>query len=413
MLTDSANAPERALSLAQAHRQILHQLDQLGLHANSRTLGEAVVCVQTTLFTADAQEVARGAGKGLLAAAQVGALYEALEHYLSDNWASTALHRQPCSYFAGQPHLRGDGALAVLIQQQQQRIVCRTYRSLIDAQRFSYPLALTCPAYCERPLHDDSTDLRSVRRYSSNNGTAIGATYDEALLHALNESIERDALSLFLLSQFYYAHPRPVRRVDPASLNEDARTYIDALRVQFDGEVIVLDISTACGASTCLAFIDRASTLPTVYGTGTSLDPHHAAWRALTELAQLKRLQAEPPLQAYLLNAQRHLAKFPRLHRCLQFDPAHLMAQPVKWVRLQERRTPLPLREQAGRLVDDLARQGLVPGVCTLFESPLGTALVNVVVPGLERFFLVSTGNVVVAHGRGRQLCAATQEQPA
>ncbi|AZE67677.1 ribosomal protein S12 methylthiotransferase accessory factor [Pseudomonas synxantha] len=409
MNTHSANAPERSLPLEQARRLILKQLDELGLRANLRTLGADILCVQASLLTADSKEAARGAGKGLLAAAEVGALYEALEHYLSDNLPPASFHRQPFSYFASHPHFASDDAVNLLVQKQQGSIVCRTYRSLVDDQPFSYPLALTCPRYNEFPLQDDPTDLRALRRYSSNNGTAIGASYDEALLHALNESIERDALSVFLLNHFYYQRPHSLRRIDPSQLSPDARAYWRELSLQLKGEVILLDISSEFCATTCLAFINSPCAMPTVYGTGTSLTPNHAAWRALTELAQLKRLEAEPPLHAYLLNAQRHLAQFPRLLRCLQFNTDHLLGQPVEWVNLQGSPQPMPLSEQIAHLVKDLAKHGLVSGVCTLFKSHLGTALVNVVVPGLERFFLVSTGNIVVPHRRGRDLCGSPE----
>ncbi|SFA91089.1 MULTISPECIES: YcaO-like family protein [unclassified Pseudomonas] len=404
MHTTHAIAPERSQSLEHAHQQILSQLKALKLRSHLRTVGEEALCVQACLYDAQSTEVARGAGKGHLEAARVGALYEALEHYLSDDLHASPLHRQSSGYFASHSRFEDDGALALLAVQQEDAIVCRTYRSLVDDQWFSYPLALTCPRYCEQPLHDDPTDLRALRRYSSNSGTAIGATRDEALLHALNENIERDALSLFLLEHFYYQHPSGLRRVEPHSLDPESRSVLDALRQQFNAEVVVLDISREFCTTTCLAFINTPSTTPVVYGSGTSLTPTHAAWRALAELAQLQALAAEPLLSRHLLNAQRHLAPFARLQRCLQFSPEHLMAQPVEWVLLHEHEPLSDLGEQITRLVDDMARHNLTPGVCNLFQSRLGTTLVQVVIPGLERFFLVSTGNIVVPQQRGRRL---------
>ena len=400
-----AIAAERCQSLEHAHQQILAQLSALKLRPQLRDVGETGLCVKACLYDTHSTEVARGAGKGYPAAARVGALYEALEHYLSDDLHASPLHRQTFSYFAAPPRLGDDSALHMLVVQQENAIVCRTYHSLVDGQAFSYPLALTCPRYCEQPLHDDPTDLRALRRYSSNSGTAIGATHDEALLHALNENIERDALSLFLLEHFYYRRPLGLCRVDPASLGAEALSVMHALSQQFNAEVVLLDISREFRATTCLAFINKPSAMPAVYGTGTSLAPPHAAWRALTELAQLQMLAAEPPLQGYLLNAQRHLARFPRLQRCLRFSPEYLMTRPVEWVQLHSRQASTDLGEQINHLVDDLARHDLTPGVCSLFQSELGTTLVQVVVPGLERFFLVSTGNIVVPQQRGRRLC--------
>lgn len=410
MSIPQAIAPERCQTLVLAHHQILAQLSALNLRAHLRIVGEGELCVQACLYDAHAIEVARGAGKGPPAAARVGALYEALEHYLSDDLHASPLHCQASGYFVDHPQFVDDSALALLFAQQEDAVVCRTYRSLVDDQSFSYPLALTCPRYCEQPLHNDPTDLRVLRRYSSNSGTAIGATADEALLHALNETIERDALSLFLLEHFYYQRPLSrLRRVYPDSLGPEARAVLQTLSQPFDAEVVLLDISREFCATTCLAFINTPCAMPTVYGSGTSLTPAHAAWRALTELAQLQALAVEPPLSRHLLNAQRHLARFPRLQRCLQFAPERLMAQPVEWVQLHERPAPTGLGEQITLLVGDMASHNLTPGVCRLFQSQLGTTLVQVVIPGLERFFLVSTGNIVVPQQRGRRLCGESQ----
>ncbi|KZS76169.1 hypothetical protein A4G29_05425 [Mycobacterium kansasii] len=44
----------------------------------------------------------------------------------------------------------------------------------------------------------DTVDCRSLARYSSNSGSAIGGSMEETAIHAINEAIERDATTLFL-----------------------------------------------------------------------------------------------------------------------------------------------------------------------------------------------------------------------
>jgi ribosomal protein S12 methylthiotransferase accessory factor len=62
------------------------------------------------------------------------------------------------------------------------------------------------------------------------------------------------------------------------------------------------------------------------------------------------------------------------------------------------------LAEQIGLLAEDLHRYGRTLGIAPLHQTALGTTLVNVVIPGLERFFVVSSGNVVIPQARGRRL---------
>jgi ribosomal protein S12 methylthiotransferase accessory factor len=125
----------------------------------------------------------------------------------------------------------------------------------------------------------------------------------------------------------------------------------------------------------------------------------------LTELVQLHHTASEPELQYFLSNAQRHLSPFPRLLRCLQFDlyPLLTLCKQLT-VQLPDAVNERPLAEQINLLAEDLQRHGRTLGVHRLHQTPLGTTLVNVVIPGLERFFVVSSGNVVIPQARGRRL---------
>lgn len=131
----------------------------------------------------------------------------------------------------------------------------------------------------------------------------------------------------------------------------------------------------------------------------------HGAWRALTELVQLHHGANEPELTHCLSNAERHLKQFPRLLRCLRFDLNPLLNQSEQqYVALPHAHDQKPLAEQIDLLAKDLQQQGRTLGISTLHQTRLGTTLVNVVIPGLERFFVVSSGNVVVPQARGRRL---------
>ncbi|MHA3735835.1 YcaO-like family protein [Pseudomonas sp. Eth.TT006] len=402
---NSFPSAERELSLEQAHQRIHAELDNLNLQPGQRVLGRKLVAVQVSLLSADQQTPGHGAGKGELVEAQVGALYEALEHYLSAYIGTQDIQHLSPAYFCASHLFKDDSVLAPLIEQNNALTACRTYTNICDNSTFLYPVILSSPNYSEATFAQDSADYKALKRYASNSGTAIGASYNEALLHAINESIERDALSLFLLEHFYYQNTTALRRVDRLPAHDElGQLWLNA-EAETGAEVVLLDISSEFLPRTFLAFALRPGEQPQVFGSGCSISPRHAARRALTELVQLQHIAATAQARHYRSNAQRLLAPFPRLLRCLRFDLCTLLAlREQQRVTLPEACPEQPLARQIERLATDLQRHGRTLGVTLLHQTALGTTLVNVVIPGLERFFVVLSGNVVVPQARGRLL---------
>ncbi|MFW9268085.1 YcaO-like family protein [Pseudomonas sp. NR3] len=393
--------PERELTLTQSARQIEAELRALGLESSLRTLGSWIVSVQAEV--GDSRRKAMGCGKGHAEQARVGALYEALEHYLSDPALVMDLDVLPLRDLIAALSGKED-LLETLREQPDCRIACRTYRAINDGTSFHYPIALSMPRYANDPLPTDTTDYRSLRRYSSSSGTAIGATHDEAVLHGLNECLERDAVSIFLLDHFYYRNATALRIVHPLPTDEALGRLWAEAQAEIGAQIVLLDISTQFAATSCLAVAKTCGGPPNVFGSGTSLDPHHAASRALAELVQLHLNASEAPFRQHLTNAERHLAGFARLQRCMRFDSSHLLdTRPQTVVTLPKALEARPLKAQIQQLAGDLEQHGYTAGCSTIYRSEAGTTLASVVVPGLERFYIVSSGNVVVPMARGRQ----------
>ena len=394
--------PERERPLNKAHQQILYELNRLNLQADIAEYGDRPAFAHVQLRSILAERYSSGSGKGYKHAALVGALYEALEHYLIEHhYQDTHIHYQSNSYFKQLGFLFDDSLLDLITQQSPCTLACRHYSNPLDGKSFSYPLILTQPHYADSPLPEDHFDYRALRRYSSDSGTAIGATHDEAVLHGINECIGRDAVSLFLLAHFYYGHDVPLHRVLPVdSASPLGQLWHDVER-QLDTEVVVLTISSEFAAKTYLAFTRTEYPHASVFGSGTSLNAHSALSHALSELVQLHLATQHEAVRQSLVEAQHNLAAFPRLQRCQLFDTHYLLSRPYSWVALPADEALPSLRRQITRLAQDLRAHRRELGVCTLYRSESGTSLVSVVIPGLERFFIVGSGNVVVPQARG------------
>ena len=395
---------ERELSLTEAHARVLQDLTSLGFVNTAQTLGHTLVNTRVILTDHQGTLRAAGSGKGYIESARVGGLFEALEHYLTGHYIlHTDIELRPASSFKCEGLFQDDSLLETIRERHAETLACRHYLSPLDHAAFYYPIALSLPTYAQSPLVGDTFNYASLRRYCSNSGIAIGATYNEAALHAINECLERDALSLFLLDHFYYRHDRPVLKVErPLPGSCLAEIWRDC-ETELNTEVIVLDISSEFCVKTYIAFTSSGNHPVTVFGCGTSLSPTHAVSRALTELVQIQWGATCSEVAQHIELQMRHLAAFPRLQSCLRMNTKHLLnTTRLHVVTVPATETQLPLHEQISMIASNVRSHQRELGISILYQTDHGTTLANAVIPGLERFYIVSSGNVVIPQARGR-----------
>ncbi|MFJ4349089.1 YcaO-like family protein [Pseudomonas sp. NPDC089401] len=403
----SALPAEREYSLSDARARIESELLRLGLQLKETILGERIGSVLVDLQAEPSQQRAAGSGKGTLEEAAIGARFEALEHYL-DEHQPRQLQLLSTASLVDDRYLQEDFLQPWLKAQPDRHLACQQYTDIHANPLFAYPITVTRPDYADQLMPGDTFEHSGLRRYSSNDGAAIGASRDEALLHALNQLIERDALSLFMLRHFYYQRRDPLMQVErPCASSPLAGFWAEAERC-LASPIIVLDISNEFASRSFLAFCLRPGSplQASVVGCGTSLDPWHGVRRALSELVQLQLNSQIPQAARQLQQAAGQFAAWPKLRRCQRRDIAALLGN--------TRSCPLPVptaqpsvAEQLRRLIDDLQQHGHVVGICEVFRGAQGISLVNALVPGLERFHLIWSGNLVLPGPRGRRLAQA------
>ncbi|MFF1903023.1 YcaO-like family protein [Kitasatospora sp. NPDC058218] len=408
---------ERSLALSEAFTRAEAAIAALGLESDLApvldgspgtwrcVLGRGGAPIRTGL----------GLGKGSRDEARTGALFEALEHYLSgvDGLVGSQIRVTAAHGVAAGP-LAPDVAAALLAQAPDRPLGCLPYRSLDGGPDVDVPLFLAMPEYL-RPAGEslrrevgDAYDYRSVGRYSVNNGWAAGADPVEAAVHAINELIERDALSLLLIGQFLRERPRPLVVVDPATLPADLAALLDFAADRTGRPVHLIDMTTDLGVPAYAAYQSAPPGRPArVCGWGASLSRRYAISRAVSELVQLHSTIGLRDQYAHLLPEQRDdTAPYPKLHACYLSDFEAALA--VAEVRPFE---PTAAPDTPGGHLDRLLGLLRAHGFATYQRDRHVTpdvAVVNVLVPGLERFMLVTDGQVVVPGGRG--LAAARGE---
>jgi ribosomal protein S12 methylthiotransferase accessory factor len=413
--TETRASVERTVSLAEASRRVTAALRKLGLHPELTDVGAGgnPTAIRCALLDGSGTMPfgAKGAGKGSQDEARVGAMFEALEHHLTGPSSFTPEHVRLLPAGDVAAGLRAEVSAKLLVEAPAEPLACWRYTRLHGDGELDVPVYLSSPWYVEdsgRPLREqvgDRFDYRAVGRYSTNSGSAIGVTEAEAVVHATNEIIERDAVSLLLVRCFFAEGHRP-RLVDRASLPADLADLLAAVEERLGTTVYLLDITSDLDVPTMFAYVPPTSDRPHLRGVGTSLDSRYATQRALTELLQFMLLQEHVLPGGDPVAHLSVLRKYPALYRCGHADlTAHLARARV--VPFSDRAYPAGVDAHLDELVDILAAHGFTPYLRRVRSLPGGIAAVHVIVPGMEHFGLVSQGLPILP---GRRAMRARQD---
>ncbi|MEH6420490.1 YcaO-like family protein [Pseudomonas sp. CGJS7] len=412
---------ERERSLDHANRVIRDCVQRRGWTLETEDMGGHLITVKCTLRDAGGELISRGFGKGEAAVSLTGALYEAMEHhYCKFAHTATPVQYLPAERIAQDPRNAGLPFLSAFADNAGRAIACRSYRSYSGGEALAVPLFLTFPEYpvAAAPDARDDFDYGSVTRFSSNSGTAIGASFEEAALHGIAEIVERDAWSLFLIAHYLAGAGRYGRLIEPASLPEEAARVHRLAERRLGRRVLLIEITSDLGLPVFIATTEQRLPGEVVFphGCGASPYPQYAAIRALSELTQCVDIKESSGHLAELDQlALDMLADYPKLRDCAMFriDPERL--ERVEWPHPDKPR--LAPKQLLPVLVRELESRGI--GLYHAINHREGEdfCVVSSVSPELERFFLATTGILMAPGRRGseflrRQREAAAEREP-
>jgi ribosomal protein S12 methylthiotransferase accessory factor len=332
-------------------------------------------------------------------------LFEALEHYRSHAGqlhADELVVRRAAEVVTGE--LAGDPGVALLGRTPDARVGCRTHVALSGGEALDVPLLLTCPSYVSdsegavlRERVGDTCGYASASRYSNNSGTASGASRAEALVHALAETVERDAFSLLLIDTFLVREPVPLRLVGPGTLPDAQARLLGHAERRLGRRVHLIEMTTDLGVPAYCAHAapDGAFRLQ---GYGASLSASYAVQRALYELLQISAPQERALWVPRDFGALRNR---PRLLAAGRADFGPHLAGAVT-VPFRDTVAPTTVDGHLEALAGALGGRGYRTYACVLHRAANGVATVSTYTPGLERFLVVTGGNAVVPGPRGR-----------
>ena len=209
-----------------------------------------------SVLTVDDKLLVGGNGKGRGEQSRLSAVFESFEHLTDEPYYCTVINQewqeQHVTFLHHSEITANDSELDKMVEFKNFReneidevFPCVSMTSLLDpSDRIFVPYCLLTPSYpfpyictykTDEIVYDDCYMLFSgdsiekynnptahtSLKYTSSNGGATGIDVDEAVLHAMNELVERDSVSMFLLNCFSLYSKQGYKKVDIASLPDD------------------------------------------------------------------------------------------------------------------------------------------------------------------------------------------------
>ncbi|GGT66680.1 YcaO-like family protein [Streptomyces purpureus] len=408
--------PERETPLGKALAAVGDWLAAERLTADIRKYGiDSAPTYEVQLKDADGALCSRSSGKGLGHRSLASALFESAEHYHLD-WrrdprasdtvflSGREIARQPTARRSALLQRLGGIAADAPVLTREYRPVAEALAEPADgAAPHRQPVFLRDGGYRNWPHPADDGSFRTLWHYTSSAGYAAGATLHEALVHAVNELVERDAWSYQLArSYFGLADGGPALRVvDPATLPAELRQLARRVEAVRDAPVLVVDVTCDTGVPAYVVCDAESREDVRLIGSGASPVRTYALQRALLEYLQVRTMFEHGPVDADTEARQigTALARYPRHLAAARFDIHELPHEQVAFASDGGLSAAASPEDLLRHLVDRL-RAVRVDVHYRVLTRPGAVTVVDVVAPGLEMLDKARAGYPVLPTGR-------------
>lgn len=392
-------------------QRVLRQWGTLSYDVISPRFGRQICA---TLQTPSGQSV-HSRGKGIFPQNLASGYFEILEHAVSMGVVPHQDRRihHPVSDLFHQWTLPADHLGQLFRSHPDREILASPFEELLSPHdRVVWMPSAVCD---ENPSAAEQTYLDEVAaRYWSSNGFGAGMTIADASLHALNEVVERDAFSHFLLAA---GRGRPVGAAIDLS-NHRLHALHDSVMESTESSVQLRTLPSLAGHVVIAAGTRSDHHGRRLVGLGSSISTAYATERALLEYEQECALQYEfvsctRQLDEDDITNSDWMAQYPFLESCFRLPTLPPLDGEPSILTDLDAETIGDAPIEFDRQVASVASHGHPVLRRILFHQPTPTSaatptVVHVVVLGAEKFHLVRNG--VLAEPVGRLRDALTVE---
>lgn len=400
------NHYERQYSSERAFSIIAEEIEKLSLSVQYKSVGNEIKTFQCLITDNDKTFI--GCGKGIGIQSKVSATYEAFEHYycfrkLTDRNHSEIKFLSIAEVLNNHELIIDNNLLVDFLSNKTTKLPWLTYKSFTSEEIYHYPLFLAEPRYAEiAQFPEDTFDYSSHAWLASDSGTASGTSFAEAAIHAMNESIERDAISLFLVRAFMKG--KSLHLISKNSLPTHLQQYIKNIEHETQDELAIIDISSEFNVpSFCVSFT-KQKVLIQPKGFGTSLNKVYALERALLEALQPLHLRTKT-LEKIERETVERFAAYPLLQQAAIADIG-LAISKKQYIEKSFASIEtcfaanLNLNDQLSYLVKACQSKDFYPYFAMIGQQDSKITCVKIIIPGLDNFYTVRAGKFILPSQR-------------
>lgn len=381
---------ERALSINQSLSIAQEAVRFLNLRASDEAHGVDLKTYRCKLVNDHDQLIFYGFGKGLGIQSKVSAYYEALEHYVVHLFSKISSDIQD-NYVSMDPY--------------KYPLPCIDLTDINSNKKIAYPVFMVDPRYAKKKSKNDKMDYSPYSYLANDSGVASGTNMLEASIHALNELVERDAHSLFLIEAFIKNKNQRIKLIEKSSLPATQKDIVNKIEYQYDEDLMIFDITSGIGIPVIYVSMTKQPFMIQPSGCGASLKAEYALERALLESLQ--------PIHIYnkrLVDNQNEiisqLSALPLLLKAAVADVTSLSGkyQTVDFCSVSCDNENLSLAEQFNVISNKIKKAGHSVYKLPIIELACGFSCIKYFVPDFEQFHLVQTGKRILPNKRGMQV---------
>jgi ribosomal protein S12 methylthiotransferase accessory factor len=381
---------ERELSTLDAKNRILSIISKLGLRVSTRYTHSGKLVATADLFDNRNVLVASGAGKG--PDCLVGALAESIEHYATLHSPSHSMIFQSCQAIASQKETESDG-LFTSLPLTTEPIKCFELKTLCKAKHIFIPSIILCPQKKLVQNTYNNPSIRHLARYSSNSGVAFGCTQAEALLHGINEAIERHILSTLFMAVCGLRANIDLYSPSEYLLKAALRSNAHALEIAKELQILITKDFFGVYFSIAFPKVAPQDFFLSPLGSGCSMDVCIAIERAVTEQLQTSTLYGETEKDQDSKTYE-FLSTSKILNSLIHLDPIRSINFPT--LDSSKDIINLSVSEQISDIHRNLRNNGKDIYQRTIVNYADHGSVEQVYIPGLERFNIIRNGSPVV-----------------
>lgn len=409
---NSISQRERAYSQNQSAELILNEFNALQFRMIESSHGDLYPTTYCELIDHNGTTLQDGMGKGVGLQAILSARFEALEHTITDLthglvtgvWQGSIQDAKELNYKIicnSLPSYEDPKTLSL-------SGYWKTFSSSKHAGTFIYPLSKLDPFSNYPKIYTDDELYKELITFDTpwlknNNGSAIGATQDDAFLHAYNEAIERYSLSSLYVDCFLKENTRPVTLINKNSLPDDLKRMISTIETENGVILDIIAMTSELGVPSFTVKAYCSKKLPQALGYGTSLYADYALQRALLECQQLLHTRHHPIYGPLNLQERKtvgeRLESWPKVKSAVNIDLEKCQTSELDFP--NNHQIEISVAEQKQYLEDLFHKHDIEVFSAVTYKSKVNSiCAVRILIPDFSDFSFIEAGLPVTPSGR-------------